>query len=230
MFLCLCNTFSTVLLTTPSTMSCPRCPRCHFCFSVEFSGWKIGWIVAPSKIVARLHALHQFSVFSVATTLQRAVASALVAAEKPHEGYPTYYDWLAAHYKRKRDKFLDVIGSCPGLKPVVPDGAFYVMVRHTPADSPASRSAPPPQVAALLRNGELEIDPITENRSDYNFCRRLAIDVGVVGIPPSAFCGADHSEVDVAANFVRFAFCKEDAVLEEVRRRLCTNSLKDVVE
>lgn len=48
------------------------------------------------------------------------------------------------------------------------------------------------------------------------FCRRLPQDVGVVGVPVSAFC--DHPEQ--VASLVRFAFCKQDDVLKEAARRL----------
>lgn len=49
-----------------------------------------------------------------------------------------------------------------------------------------------------------------------DFCRRMPEEVGVVGVPVSAFC--DHTEP--VATLVRFAFCKRDEVLREGARRL----------
>ncbi|GAA5157660.1 pyridoxal phosphate-dependent aminotransferase [Ornithinimicrobium tianjinense] len=49
-----------------------------------------------------------------------------------------------------------------------------------------------------------------------DFCRRLPEEVGVVGVPVSAFCD-DRAPV---ASLVRFAFCKREDVLREAARRL----------
>ena len=48
------------------------------------------------------------------------------------------------------------------------------------------------------------------------FCRRMPEEVGVVGVPVSAFC----DNVEPVATLVRFAFCKQDEVLREGARRL----------
>ena len=50
---------------------------------------------------------------------------------------------------------------------------------------------------------------------DVSFCHRLTTEVGVAAIPVSV-CYADAPP----ANFVRFAFCKDDDVLAEALRRL----------
>ena len=49
-----------------------------------------------------------------------------------------------------------------------------------------------------------------------DFCRRLPEEVGVVGVPVSAFC----DDVAPVASLVRFAFCKREDVLREAARRL----------
>lgn len=195
-------------------------------------GWKIGWVIGPAPLINRLHALHQFSVFSCASTLQRAVASALVTAQQPYEGFPSYFKWLAAHYKKKRDFFVGVVDAAPGLHPVIPDGAFYVMARHSSSNALAMSNVPavPSNVAALIACGKLKIDPAMTGRRDYNFVRKLAVEKKVVGIPPSAFFCEAHCELDLASNFIRFAFCKEDDVLAESKRRLCESGTQSLRE
>jgi N-succinyldiaminopimelate aminotransferase len=47
-------------------------------------------------------------------------------------------------------------------------------------------------------------------------CRHLTTSVGVAAIPPSAF----YSRPEDGRHLVRFAFCKNDATLEEALRRL----------
>jgi kynurenine---oxoglutarate transaminase / cysteine-S-conjugate beta-lyase / glutamine---phenylpyruvate transaminase len=197
------------------------------------TGWKIGWAVGPAPLICRLQTIHQFTVFSVASTLQTAVAIALDAAVCSYEGYGSYYLWLAATYREKRNHFLDTLQSTSDLDPIVPDGAFFVMARHggdpfeaaataatLPSTSGPDRCQMPEFVADLVQRGELVIDPATVNRPDYNYCRALAVNKAVVGIPPSAFyCARDVGD-DLARNFVRFAFSKQVAVLEAARLRL----------
>lgn len=48
------------------------------------------------------------------------------------------------------------------------------------------------------------------------FCRRMPQEVGVVGVPVSAFC----DEVEPVRTLVRFAFCKREEVLREGATRL----------
>lgn len=51
---------------------------------------------------------------------------------------------------------------------------------------------------------------------DMTFCRMLAEEVGVAAIPNSAF----YVNKERGKHLVRFAFCKEESVLEEAARRL----------
>ncbi|MHC4992374.1 MAG: aminotransferase class I/II-fold pyridoxal phosphate-dependent enzyme, partial [Planctomycetota bacterium] len=51
---------------------------------------------------------------------------------------------------------------------------------------------------------------------DVSFCRHLVTEVGVAAIPPSAFY---HDPADGRA-LVRFAFCKDEAMLREAVKRL----------
>lgn len=53
---------------------------------------------------------------------------------------------------------------------------------------------------------------------DWAFARWLTLEAKVACIPPSAFF-APESE-GLAANFLRFAFCKQDESLHEGMRRL----------
>jgi N-succinyldiaminopimelate aminotransferase len=53
---------------------------------------------------------------------------------------------------------------------------------------------------------------------DVVLCRTLTRDVGVAAIPLSAFYQAPDSEQ--CKQFIRFAFCKTDEMLEEAARRL----------
>ena len=53
-------------------------------------------------------------------------------------------------------------------------------------------------------------------RDDKAFCRRMAIESGVVAIPPSVF----YDDPASGAGLVRFAFCKDEKTLEEAISRI----------
>jgi len=62
------------------------------------TGWKMGYILAPEKLMKEFRRVHQFNVFSVNTPIQHALAEYM--KEKKH------YDKLPAFYQDKRDYFL----------------------------------------------------------------------------------------------------------------------------
>jgi N-succinyldiaminopimelate aminotransferase len=62
-----------------------------------------------------------------------------------------------------------------------------------------------------------DFSPIFQGTS-YEFTRHLIQKAGVACIPPESFYGQEHSFI--GKNYVRFAFCKSDAMLQEVGRRL----------
>lgn len=184
----------------------------------------MGWAIGPSVLIKRMHTLHQYTIFSVASILQDAVALALDAAVEPYEGFDSYYAWLAAVYKEKRDFFVKSMESVPDLEPVIPDGAFFVMARHSGATKQdgldGGNSEMPADIWTYLDKNDVPYDRSTTNRKDYNFVRRLALERKVIAIPPSSFFCLEHSSTDLAANFARFSFCKRVSVLQEACKRL----------
>ncbi len=77
-----------------------------------------------------------------------------------------------------------------GLKPYVPDAGFFIM-----ADFSALGFA-----------------------DDVTFCKHLIETIGVATIPPSAFFS--NRNKSIGQQWIRFAFCKDDAVLTEATERL----------
>ena len=63
------------------------------------TGWKIGYVAAPSALSAEFRKVHQFNVFTVNTPVQHGVA-AYMADPAPYRG-------LSAFYQRKRDLFRE---------------------------------------------------------------------------------------------------------------------------
>jgi methionine aminotransferase len=63
----------------------------------HITGWKVGYVVGPSELMAEFRKVHQFNVFTVNTPVQYALADYLAE--------PARYLGLAAFYQARRDFF-----------------------------------------------------------------------------------------------------------------------------
>lgn len=61
------------------------------------TGWKVGFVAAPTALTAEFRKVHQFNVFTVNTPMQHGIAS-YMADPAPYHGLSTFY-------QRKRDLF-----------------------------------------------------------------------------------------------------------------------------
>ncbi|MBA4302926.1 MAG: aminotransferase [Sphingobacteriaceae bacterium] len=69
------------------------------------TGWKIGYVVAPSALQQEFRKVHQFNVFSVNTPMQQAYADFLMS-DRSEEKLPAFYE-------QKRDLFLSHLSKTP---------------------------------------------------------------------------------------------------------------------
>ena len=85
------------------------------------TGWKVGYVAAPSTMTAEFRKVHQYNVFTVNTPMQHGLAS-YMADPQP------YLD-LPAFYQRKRDLFrAGLAGSRFELLPA--DGTYFQCVKY----------------------------------------------------------------------------------------------------
>ena len=115
------------------------------------TGWRVGWVVAPAPLTSAIRKVHDFLTVGAAAPLQ---AAGVVALALPD----AYYAALADDYRRRRDLLLPGLEAA-GLRPFVPDGAYYVMV---------------------------DIGEVTDE-DDVTFARRLTANPGVASVPGSSF-------------------------------------------
>jgi aspartate/methionine/tyrosine aminotransferase len=115
------------------------------------TGWKVGWTIAQPELNQAVFRAHQFITYSGAAPLQEAAADALEVADD-------YYEALKQDYTRKRDFLVKVLEDV-GLKPIMPDGTYFVMTD-------------------IREFGFAD---------DVAFCHYLTKEIGVAAIPPSAF-------------------------------------------
>jgi methionine aminotransferase len=69
----------------------------------HITGWKVGYCLAPKSMMEEFRKIHQYSVFSVNTPAQFALADYLAE--------PAHYLELSAFYEAKRNLFVDAISS-----------------------------------------------------------------------------------------------------------------------
>lgn len=184
------------------------------------TGLKIGWAIGPRSLIQEMQLAQQYVVFCVNHLSQVAVANMLSFAERPYRGFSNYYEWLRTDYCRKRDALVKALEKA-GLKPIVPQGAFFICA-YVPSTHPARKvSGLPGEIRKLVDNGLLTIDEGTVSLSDYNSARNLALQSGVISIPISTFFAEDRRGKELLSqNYVRFAFCHPDNVLDEAGQRL----------
>src|SRR5687768_4464464 len=115
------------------------------------TGWRVGWVIAPAPLTSAIRKVHDFLTVGAAAPLQAAGAGALALPD-------AYYATLADEYRHRRDLLLPSLEAA-GLRPFVPDGAYYVMV---------------------------DIGEVTDE-DDVTFARRLTADPGVASVPGSSF-------------------------------------------
>lgn len=171
------------------------------------TGWKVGWLYGHENLIKPIVLANQWVQYSVSTPTQRALANIIEEADKPYEGFANYYEFVRNEYQRKRNFLAEALLKA-NLKPIIPDGGFFII-----ADTSAHLF---PEHYALEPGPAGEV-PVTR---DWAFARWLTQEVGITPIPPSAFYVPETKIL--AKNMARFAFCKTDEALIEGAKRLST--------
>jgi kynurenine aminotransferase len=137
--------------------------------------------------------------------LQEAVAVAFEEADAHG-----FWEESKTEMKRKMDLFNEIWDEL-GLPYSKPDGGYFVLVNLAKVKLPEGYEFPP-QVANRPRDFKLSWFLITE--------------LGVAAIPPTEFFTDDNAHI--VEDWLRFAVCKNDDVLERAKERL--RGLKKYIE
>lgn len=97
------------------TISCSSLSKTY-----SITGWRLGYIIAPSNIIEIAKKVHDFLTVGAAAPLQEAAVTGLRFGDE-------YYDDLREKYTAKRDLFIKGLNDI-GIKHTVPQGAYYVML------------------------------------------------------------------------------------------------------
>ena len=89
----------------------------------SFTGWKVGWAIAPAPLAQAVRAAHQFTSFCAPTPLQVAAATALAAPD-------SYFDEFRREYRERRDMMVAGLRAC-GLACETPQGSYFALADHS---------------------------------------------------------------------------------------------------
>jgi aspartate/methionine/tyrosine aminotransferase len=93
-------------------------------FSKSFlmTGWRLGWIVAPPRLVDAFAKLIEFNTSCAPVFVQRAGLAALARADE-------VVSRVVGHLRRCRDTLLPQLAAVPGVSVAVPDGGMYAFFK-----------------------------------------------------------------------------------------------------
>ncbi|XP_014223260.1 kynurenine--oxoglutarate transaminase 3 [Trichogramma pretiosum] len=172
-------------------------------FSV--TGWKIGWAYGPANLLKNLQVVHQNSLYTCSTPIQEAVAVGFEEELKKFGQPDCYFTSLAEELLEKRDfmaKFLADVG----MAPTIPEAGYFMVANWT----------------QLEKN--VNLDEEQDEYKDYRFTKWMTKNVGLQGIPPSAFYSKEHKHL--GEDNVRYCFIKSDDVLQKAAQILIDWSQK----
>lgn len=126
-------------------------------------------------------------IFEYLCKLQEALAIGF-ELEMERFGQPEcYFHSLAQELQPKRDymaKFLSDVG----MVPTIPEGGYFMVANWTSLEN------------------KVKLNEETDKYKDYRFTKWMIKNVGLQGIPPSAFYGPDHRYL--GQDYVRYCFIK----------------------
>ena len=97
------------------TVSCSSLSKTY-----SITGWRLGYVIAPERIIDRVKKVHDFLTVGAAAPLMEAATVGLCFPD-------SYYEGLQAHYTHMKRLFCDGLRQF-GLEFTDPEGAYYVML------------------------------------------------------------------------------------------------------
>ncbi|MEJ1194643.1 aminotransferase class I/II-fold pyridoxal phosphate-dependent enzyme [Pseudarthrobacter sp. CCNWLW207] len=90
----------------------------------SFTGWKIGWLTGPERLVSAVRTVKQFLTYSSGTPFQAAIATALALPDD-------FYAGVSATLRHKRDILSEGLRAA-GFEVFTPQGTYFVNVDTAP--------------------------------------------------------------------------------------------------
>ena len=97
------------------TISCSSLSKTY-----SITGWRLGYVIAPERIIDRVKKVHDFLTVGAAAPLMEAATVGLCFPD-------SYYEELQAHYTHMKHLFCDGLNQF-GLNFTDPQGAYYILL------------------------------------------------------------------------------------------------------
>ncbi|KAK6201019.1 pyridoxal phosphate-dependent transferase [Scheffersomyces amazonensis] len=175
--------------------------------SFAATGWRVGFIHGPASLIKFVTAAHTRICFSTPAPLQQAVSQGFIEA-----GKNDYFNKVRDDYIHKYKIFTKVFDEL-GLPYTIAQGGYFLLVNLSKVKVPEDYDFP----LSISARGTL----------DFKLAYWLIKEIGVVGIPPTEFLIPSNRKGNGLEKTLRFAVCKDDAILEDAVNRL--RQLKDYI-
>ncbi len=161
------------------------------------TGWRVGWLIGPARLIQYVSAAHTRICYNSVSPLQEAAAVGFENADK--EGF---WDLSKKEMQSKMNRFCAIFDEL-GLPYSEPEGGYFVLANFGKVNLPDGYEFP-----AHVR----------DRPRDFKLSWFLIMELGVAAIPPSEFYTPENAHLGEA--WLRFAFCKDDDVLDGAKERL----------
>jgi aspartate aminotransferase len=151
------------------------------------TGWRLGYVAGPERLIAAMRAIQSHSTTHPTSITQYAALTAL----SPSAELDQVVAQMVAAFHERRDLMINALRQIPGVRCVVPDGAFYVF----------------PNVSGLL-NTPLPDGTVCDTSKELT---SYLLEKAHVGFVPGEAFGAP--------GFLRISYAQSPAILSEGLRR-----------
>ncbi|KAI4127037.1 MAG: hypothetical protein LQ338_003406 [Usnochroma carphineum] len=161
------------------------------------TGWRVGYLIGPANLIHYVAAAHTRICFSSVSPLQEAAAVGFERAEELG-----FWEQSRKEMQGKVERFCAVFEEL-GVPYSKPSGGYFVLANFSRVALPADYAFPA---------------HVKDRPRDFKLAWFLIMELGVAAIPPTEFY--TEANMWMAENWLRFAVCKEDEVLEGAKERL----------
>ncbi|SPJ85607.1 probable BNA3 - Arylformamidase [Fusarium torulosum] len=161
------------------------------------TGWRVGWLIGPQELIQYVTAAHTRICFSTPAPFQEASAIGFEQADKNG-----FWDDTIKEMKSKVDRLKEVFEELH-LPVTYPEGGYFLLVNMAKVKLPEDYPFPP---------------HVADRPRDFKLAWFLIQEIGVAAIPPTEFYTPKNAHL--AEDYIRFAVCKNDDVLEKAKERL----------
>ena len=161
------------------------------------TGWRVGWLIGPEHLIKYVSAAHTRICYSSVSPLQEAAAVGFENADKEN-----FWETSKVEMKSKMTRFCAIFDEL-SLPYSEPEGGYFVLANLGKVKLPKDYNFPP---------------HVAERPRDFKMSWFLIMELGVAAIPPTEFYTDGNAWL--GEEWLRFAVCKDDEVLEGAKERL----------